>query len=97
MDKSLKEFACCGNLVASGVRPKGHRSHYTVTNLGFQIQIPVVTVRNVRYGLFNTTRRGARRRRMALMLCRVAGTDKDEDIVVRAACSMPIFRTRDVI
>ncbi|KAM5346102.1 hypothetical protein ACJ41O_009107 [Fusarium nematophilum] len=89
---SPAEFACCGDLVVSGVGPRGRRSHYTVTNLGVQIQIPVVTVENgTRYGLFNATRREAWDRCLALPLRRVEGTSENEDILTRAACGMPIF------
>lgn len=43
---SPMDFAGCGDVVPANIGRKGRRSHYTVTNLGVQIQIPIMTMQN---------------------------------------------------
>ncbi|KAJ9149779.1 HET-domain-containing protein [Pleurostoma richardsiae] len=91
--RSPQSFAHCGNIV-SRLLGKGGRSHYTVTNLGVQIQVPVVYGdAGTHYALFNAARRGAAGKElMAIPLSRGADADeKDDDILTRAAGSIPLF------
>ncbi|KAJ4223308.1 hypothetical protein NW759_005943 [Fusarium solani] len=83
------DFAGGGSIVCRSI---GRKSHYTVTNLGVQIQIPVLTVRNgVQYAFFNATRRSRAELVMSIPLYPAGGTGEDEDILVRDPCSMPVF------
>lgn len=83
------DFAGSGEIECRSI---GRKSHYTVTNLGVQIQIPVLTVRNgVQYAFFNATMRSRPALVMSIPLCQADGTVEDEDILVRDPCSMPVF------
>ncbi|KAM0426290.1 hypothetical protein ACHAPT_008330 [Fusarium lateritium] len=89
---SPADFARCGHVVPSHARPGAPRSHYTVTNLGVQIQIPVLTVRNgAQYGIFNVLLPTMTRQVLAIPLCRARDAAGDEDILTRGSCSMPFF------
>ncbi|KAI8724279.1 HET domain-containing protein [Fusarium sp. LHS14.1] len=70
----------------------GRKSHYTVTNLGVQIQIPVLTVQNgAQYAFFNATRKSRTELVMSIPLYPAGDTGEDDDILVRDPCSMPVF------
>ncbi|RSL60744.1 hypothetical protein CEP54_006568 [Fusarium duplospermum] len=73
------DFAGSGEIVRASF---GSKSHYTVTNLGVQIRIPVTTVRNgIRYALFDATRRERTEEVMSIPLYLVDGADRDGDIL----------------
>ncbi|KAJ4324087.1 hypothetical protein N0V84_004053 [Fusarium piperis] len=83
------DFAGCGDVVPASV---GRRSHYTVTNLGIQIQLPIMAAGNgVQYACFDATRRQRSQVVMSIPLYYADGTGEDEDILVRDPCSMPVF------
>ncbi|KAI8686530.1 HET domain-containing protein [Fusarium keratoplasticum] len=83
------DFAGGGDIVPISI---GHKSHYTVTNLGVQIRLPVMTVQNgVQYAFFDATRGQAHGLVMSIPLYYADGTGDDEDILVRDPCSMPVF------
>ncbi|RSM04497.1 hypothetical protein CEP52_006841 [Fusarium oligoseptatum] len=69
----------------------GSKSHYTVTNLGVQIRIPVMTVQNgVRYAFFDATRREKTEEVMSIPLYPEADSaGVEEDILSDPSSEFP--------